>query len=345
MALRTHTKNILSGNYERQIIDAMARAMFVTTWADRMEERGLGHKLSGQKLMDIAPKTSRDALAAAKKLAAMFAEANEGASMNDLYARALNVAGKHEGDASPHSFGHYMAMEAMGHGVSWTDDHPEFKVNIPRFEYYPGRGAIKGMASGKAKANEGACYAKTGLALALFAAPHRKGAAGGYGYSKGMASSSKRVKKLPNGWTLSWFPERPNTVYVDDDKNGSWSDSALQARGKIAYDFPERVPDSVKTAVKSFFREVKRGMAGGYGYSKGMAYGNLGEQDLVKFKPAVERAKAKTHYKKIKRALDEGHAVSREDFAKAYEFESGRPYPHYKGRSKGKKPGCGCKGK
>lgn len=48
MALRTHTKNIISGDYERQIIDAMARAMFVTTWADRMEERGLGHKLSGQ---------------------------------------------------------------------------------------------------------------------------------------------------------------------------------------------------------------------------------------------------------------------------------------------------------
>lgn len=424
MALRTHTKNIISGDYERQIIDAMARAMFVTTWADRMEERGLGHKLSGQDLMDVAPKTSRDALAAAKKLAAMFAEANEGASMNDLYARALNVAGAHKGDTSPHSFGHYMAMEAMGHGVSWTDDHPEFKVNIPYFEYYPGRGAIKGMASGKAKANEGACYAKTGKgerecyaqtphhfgsipqvgdtityynahnqkrsgrivmpadvaddhghpgfvvntggrygtpdvvfheqiisirrgrgSAPALAAPHRKGAAGGYGYSKGMASSSKRVKKLPNGWTLSWFPERPNTVYVDDDKNGSWSDSALQARGKIAYDFPERVPDSVKTAVKSFFREVKRVMAGGYGYSKGMAYGNLSEQDLVKFKPAVERAKAKTHYKKIKRALDEGHAVSREDFAKAYEFESGRPYPHYKGRSKGKKPGCGCKGK
>lgn len=472
MALRTHTKNIISGDYERQIIDAMARAMFVTTWADRMEERGLGHKLSGQKLMDIAPKTSRDALAAAKKLAAMFAKANEGASMNDLYARALNVAGKRRGDTSPHSFGHYMAMEAMGHGVSWTDDHPEFKVNIPYFEYYPGRGAIKGMASGKAhfgsipqvgdtityynarnQKRSGRIVMPTDVAdrhghpglvvntggrhgtpdvvfreqitsirrgrggAPALAAPHRKGAAGGYGHSKGMASGyakgtkhagfpqvgdraftklgrgpgtvvrvdhhyawmkfdgdgprirngvkfshadlvqapagmangkaspAKRVKKLPNGWTLSWFPERPNTVYVDDDKNGSWSDSALQARGKIAYDFPERVPDSVKTAVKSFFREVKRGMAGGYGYSKGMAYGNLSEQDLVKFKPAVERAKAKTHYKKIKRALDEGHAVSREDFAKAYEFESGRPYPHYKGRSKGKKPGCGCKGK
>jgi len=399
MALRTHTKNILSGNYERQIVDAMARAMFVTTWADRMEERGRGRELAGQKLMDIAPKTSRDALAAAKNLAARFAEANEGASMNDLYARALNVAGKHEGDTSPHSFGHYMAMEAMGHGVSWTDSHPKFKVNIPYFEYYPGRGAIKGMASGKAHfgsipqvgdtityynahnqkrsgrivmpadaadrhghpgfvVNTGGRHATPdvvfreqitsirrgkGGAPAL-AAPHRKGAAGGYGYSKGMASS-KRVKKLPNGWTLSWFPERPNTVYVDDDKNGSWSDSALQSRGKIAYDFPERVPESVKAAVKSFFREVKKGMTDGYGYSKGMAYGDLSEQDLVKFKPAIERAKAKTHYKKIKRALDEGHAVSREDFAKAYEFESGRPYPHYKGRSKGQKPSCGCKRK
>lgn len=376
MALRKHTKNILSGDYERQIIDAMARAMFVTTWADRMEERGLGHKLSGQKLMDIAPKTSRDALAAAKKLAAMFAEANEGASMSDLYARALNVAGKHEGDTSPHSFGHYMAMEAMGHGVSWTDNHPEFKVNIPFFEYYPGRGAIKGMASGYAKGTTHAGFPQVGdraftkqgrgpgtvvrvdhhYAWVKFDGDglrvrngtrfsHADLVQASAGMANGKASLAKRVKKLPNGWTLSWFPERPNTVYVDDDKNGSWSDSALQARGKIAYDFPERIPDSVKAAVKTFFREVKKGMASGYGYSKGMAYGNLNEQDLAKFKPAIERAKAKTHYKKIKRDLDEGRAVSREDFAKAYEFESGRPYPHYKGRSKGKKPGCGCKGK
>lgn len=376
MALRTHTKNILSGNYERQIIDAMARAMFVTTWADRMEERGLGHKLAGQELMDIAPKTSRDALAAAKKLATMFAEANEGASMNDLYARALNVAGKHGGDTSPHSFGHYMAMEAMGHGVSWTDDHPEFKVNIPYFEYYPGRGLIKGMASGYAKGTRHAGFPQVGdrAFTKLGRGPgtvvrvdhhyawmkfdgdgprirngvkfsHADLVQAPAGMANGKASPAKRVKKLPNGWTLSWFPERPNTVYVDDDKNGSWSDSALQAHGKIAYDFPERVPESVKAAVKSFFREVKKGMVSGYGYSKGMAYGNLSEQDLVKFKPAVERAKAKTHYKKIKHALDEGHAVSHEDFAKAYEFESGRPYPHYKGRSKGKKSSCGCKGK
>lgn len=316
MALRTHTKNIISGDYERQIIDAMARAMFVTTWADRMEERGLGHKLSGQKLMDIAPKTSRDALAAAKKLAAMFAKANEGASMNDLYARALNVAGKRRGDTSPHSFGHYMAMEAMGHGVSWTDDHPEFKVNIPRFEYYPGRGAIKGMANGKARFDS---IPQVGDTVTYYNAHNQK--------------RSGRVVMLAD---VTDRHGRPGFVV---NTGGRYGTPDVVFREQIT---------SIRRGrggAPALAAPHRKGGAGGYGYSKGMAYGSLSEQDLAKFKPAVERAKAKTHYKKIKHALDEGHAVSREDFAKAYEFESGRPYPHYKGRSKGKKPGCGCKGK
>src|ERR1035438_4765464 len=52
---------------ENTIINAMARAFFVTAWADRQEERG--RSFSGQELMDVAPKTPRFA----REFALMFA--------------------------------------------------------------------------------------------------------------------------------------------------------------------------------------------------------------------------------------------------------------------------------
>ena len=32
-------------------------------------------------------------------------------------------------------FGHYLAMEAMGHGVSWWDTHARFKIEVPDVEF------------------------------------------------------------------------------------------------------------------------------------------------------------------------------------------------------------------
>jgi hypothetical protein len=29
-----------------------------------------------------------------------------------------------------------MAMQAMGHGVSWFDDNPEFPIEVPHGEFY-----------------------------------------------------------------------------------------------------------------------------------------------------------------------------------------------------------------
>lgn len=59
-------------------------------------------------------------------------------------------------------------------------------------------------------------------------------------------------------WKLTWNPVRPNTIYVDDEGKHSlrsWSDSALRYDdGRIAYDFPERVPQYVKNKVRSMFR-------------------------------------------------------------------------------------------
>lgn len=33
-------------------------------------------------------------------------------------------------------FGHYLAMEAMGHGVSWADDHEPHGLRVPHMEFH-----------------------------------------------------------------------------------------------------------------------------------------------------------------------------------------------------------------
>ena len=33
-------------------------------------------------------------------------------------------------------FGHYLAMQGLGHGVSWFDDHARFPLVVPHTEFY-----------------------------------------------------------------------------------------------------------------------------------------------------------------------------------------------------------------
>jgi hypothetical protein len=57
---------------------------------------------------------------------------------------------------------------------------------------------------------------------------------------------SKVVKKV-GAWSLSWDPQRPNTVYADGPK---WSDSGIYYGDNrpLAWDYPGRVPVKVKEA-------------------------------------------------------------------------------------------------
>jgi len=107
----------------RDIIDAMARALFVSAWGSREEERGRSH--GGEDLMDIAPATSLAAKREARELAEEI-EKDNGKRLDELYEIAAAAPGKHYKDPNPNDFGHYLAMEAMGHGVSWGDNHPAF---------------------------------------------------------------------------------------------------------------------------------------------------------------------------------------------------------------------------
>ena len=123
----------------KTMLDAMARAMFVSAWAERQEERG---KLLHGDIMDLAPRTSAEAKRAALRLEGRFEQLNPGGLSALLY-----MAAKADG-MDPYTdntviateyaqeFGHYLAMQALGSGVSWFDSHARFEMNFPHIEFY-----------------------------------------------------------------------------------------------------------------------------------------------------------------------------------------------------------------
>ena len=123
------------------IVDSMARAFFVSDWARReeeqpdFEERGYDGdgNIDGVDLMQIAPRTSPKAMKAAKEFAKRVEKAN-GTSLPALYQTAVAQDG-HRTQPNPADFGHYLAREAMGHGVGWFDNHPEFPLSVPSYAF------------------------------------------------------------------------------------------------------------------------------------------------------------------------------------------------------------------
>jgi hypothetical protein len=90
--------------------------------------------------MDIAPETTDDALAEAWRLMGRIEQAN-GLDIHAAYCKALKADGQDyyaEGvaEANADEFGHYLAMEALGHGVGWADDHEPHGLQLPLIEFH-----------------------------------------------------------------------------------------------------------------------------------------------------------------------------------------------------------------
>lgn len=115
------------------IIHGMARALFVDNWAMGEEERGRRWP-PGSDLMDLAPRTPSRAVLKAARLARRIEQGNR-ATLPQIYDRALAAPGRHLREPTPCDFGHYLAMQSLGHGVSWFDDHPSFPLKLPYIEY------------------------------------------------------------------------------------------------------------------------------------------------------------------------------------------------------------------
>jgi len=123
------------------IVESMARAFFVSAWARHEEEQrdfdergydGDGN-VEGVDLMEIAPRTSPKAMKAAKEFAKRVERAN-GTSLPALYQTAVAQDG-HRTPPNPADFGHFLAREAMDHGVGWFDNHPEFPLSVPSYSF------------------------------------------------------------------------------------------------------------------------------------------------------------------------------------------------------------------
>ena len=110
------------------IKDAAAKAFFACAWADRIEESGgsVRGEIMDQMPSDIDPA----ALAAADTLVAKFIDGFDftepGLSATQKVAaiymsvsRLRDINNDDQGDVelTPANFGHYLAMQAMGHGV------------------------------------------------------------------------------------------------------------------------------------------------------------------------------------------------------------------------------------
>lgn len=152
---------------ENTMIDAMARAFYVSAYAEQQEElrdAGEEHNCAGpgEDWMDIAPDTPHDA----REFALMFAGSlrksllvilNDAAWADVLEAHKLTASDvpyrwkrpdleaevdalkefcNRRGMSYPAELGHYLAMQAMGHGVSWFDDHARFDIDVPHVEAY-----------------------------------------------------------------------------------------------------------------------------------------------------------------------------------------------------------------
>ena len=120
--------------FTEEFAEGAARALWVSAWASEMEEKG--ETFPGEDVMDVAPPTPLSAWVAAGELIGRLEQAN-GVVVEVLAARAAEADGNGYDvtaiDAS--EFGHYLAMEALGHGVSWFDNHESFKIKMPSMEY------------------------------------------------------------------------------------------------------------------------------------------------------------------------------------------------------------------
>ena len=110
------------------IREGIAKALFASAWADYQEEFDTGEIGAGTQIMDVMPDhIDQAAYAAAGKILAEFQDLNGGWSASHLHS---NFLGKIK---EPEDFGHYIGMQAMGHGVGLFDY--DIDLEVPHHEF------------------------------------------------------------------------------------------------------------------------------------------------------------------------------------------------------------------
>lgn len=124
------------GSMGEEILESMARTLWVTAYADAVEdwgnENGEAHPdhpraRGGQDWFDVAPETPQEAK---DKAAACFDWLTQN---NGLLIQAYEAIPSPKG--TPKEFGYYLVMEGLGHGVAWSDNYEPHKLDVPYIEF------------------------------------------------------------------------------------------------------------------------------------------------------------------------------------------------------------------
>ena len=126
-------------DFRDEFIEGAARAFFVSAYADfvddpEREQDGYDYLSAymGADWADCAPEvTPPNAYALAGELWAGLGYLNGPCG---VYTLANNAEAADGAPIDAGEFGHYLAMEAMGHGVGWFDDHKSFDLKVPSIE-------------------------------------------------------------------------------------------------------------------------------------------------------------------------------------------------------------------
>lgn len=113
-----------------EMIRGIENALWLPSWADAVETEG--GRLPRHITRETADPAPPEVKTAARRVAADLVRTNR-ATLVDLHRRASEADGE---DADPEELGYYLTMQALGHGVGWTDDHKPFDVVLPRLETY-----------------------------------------------------------------------------------------------------------------------------------------------------------------------------------------------------------------
>jgi hypothetical protein len=121
----------------QKLVESAARLAWADWWANQQEERGRRFAPRTD-LYDAAPPTPEYA----KVWAGMMVGHVEAANHLNIYSIGFLAhkadTGDDDGNVDPEKFGVALAFMALGHGVSWFDDHAKFPLKMPHLEFDAG---------------------------------------------------------------------------------------------------------------------------------------------------------------------------------------------------------------